>query len=264
MPRSARISTSSRSCSVSSSSLRLVKTPAMLLDSSLRRARQPLAQPLEPALAGGAGSSSAWHLRGGRSGGRPARVAWRAADRLVSRARLRRRLRRPVSRLGGSPGSRRSQSGRSASGLRTAVVPSARQRRAAPPSRIGARRRRSRPALSIDLLLPKEKTFLMKPSAIAGVRPPARRGRRSAARRHARTLAATISPGSPAVDRGQRKAFGAAEAVALDQDRLRRADQRIEMPAIGRLARGAQPGRPLLTISRRHLRHRAAGVPSRG
>ena len=34
MPRSARISTSSRSCSVSSSSLRLVKTPAMLLDSS--------------------------------------------------------------------------------------------------------------------------------------------------------------------------------------------------------------------------------------
>ncbi len=34
MPRSARISTSSRSCSVSSSSLRLVKTPAMLPESS--------------------------------------------------------------------------------------------------------------------------------------------------------------------------------------------------------------------------------------
>ena len=48
MPRSAWISTSSRSCSVSSSSLRLVKTPAMWPVSSRRGAGRPVAQALEP------------------------------------------------------------------------------------------------------------------------------------------------------------------------------------------------------------------------
>ena len=49
MPRSAWISTSSRSCSVSSSSLRLVKTPAMLPVSSREERDRPWLQALEPA-----------------------------------------------------------------------------------------------------------------------------------------------------------------------------------------------------------------------
>ena len=58
MPRSARMSTSSRSCSASSSSLRLVNTPAMLLDSSREDRARPCLSRMNQAGRAAAGSGA--------------------------------------------------------------------------------------------------------------------------------------------------------------------------------------------------------------
>ena len=289
MPRSARISTSSRSCSVSSSSLLLGEDAGDVAGQLARGARQPLAEALEPAefwrfgsrratgsafcstvfvtvtLPEAAGADCLEHGRGGsaspsiskdaaaeqRSGRIP---GGRDAAGLPAESRRRRLVLRRRSGgtstgagagVSGWAGEGGTSCGRSGSGC-GGTSGGWRRRN---PRRGGRRRfrwarrvsgggaggclgrrrrldgRRAAAGCCSALVLPNEKTFLMNPSAILFQ---AARSRASAA-----GTAVSRSPSWPVMiglddlarlagtERGQRETFGAAEPVALDQDRLR-------------------------------------------